>query len=110
MRDDEKASKTKKAKPKMKKETKSFLSFVDQELKLKNFSIENWKEYLRRLPHIYNSDIAFRLLFDWYWELNTSIGKAWLKTPKICTEDAIFTKQVELIESAGQYLHKLNYQ
>ena len=94
----------------MKKETKRFLKFVDQELNLKGVSTDNWKEYLRRLPHIYNGDIAFRLLFDWHWELHANTGKAWFRTPKTCTEDSIFIKQVELIESAGHYLHKLNYQ
>ena len=110
MRDNKKVSGTKQPKTKMKKETKSFLSFVDQELKFKNFSIENWKEYLRRLPHIYNGDVAFRLLFDWHWEFIANQGKAWFKSPKICAEDSIYLKQVELIESIGQRLHNLNYQ
>ena len=109
-RDNEKRPQSMQPAPRMKQETNTFLHFVDQELNFKNISIETWKEYLRRLPHIYNSDISFRLLFDWHWELHANTGKAWFRTPKICTEDSIFTKQVELINTAGEYLHKLNYQ
>ena len=94
----------------MKQETQIFLNFVNQELDLENFSIEKWKEYLRRLPHIYNGDISFRLLFDWHWDLCLRTGRAWFKAPAICTEDPIFTKQIQLISFAGDKLHNLSYQ
>lgn len=94
----------------MKQETQNFLDFVDQELHFQNFSIEKWKEYVKRLPHIYNSDISFRLLFDWHWQLALNTGRACFKSPSICAEDSIYTKQVQLIEGAGTLLHNLNYQ
>ena len=94
----------------MKHETRIFLDFVDQELRFKNFSVENWKEYLKRLPHIYNGDITFRLLFDWHWDLHRNSGRAWFKSPYICAEDPIYSKQVQLIATAGHQLHNLNYQ
>lgn len=94
----------------MRKETQSFLNFVDQELNLGSMTIERWKEYLKRLPQIYNDDIAFRLLFDWHWDLTVNEGRSWFKTPAICTEDPIYTKQVQLIISVGKELHNLGYQ
>ena len=94
----------------MKQETQTFLDFVDRELHLENFSIEKWKEYLRRLPYIYNNDISFRLHFDWHWDLGLAFGRAWFKGSAICTEDPIYSKQVQLIEAAGNTLHDLNYQ
>ena len=94
----------------MKQETQNFLNFVDQELSPGTITIQKWKEYLKRLPQIYNGDIAFRLLFDWHWNLNLGMGRAWFKTPAICTEDPIFTKQIELIILAGNQLHELSYQ
>tara|TARA_B100000674_G_scaffold432202_1_gene389834 strand:+ start:766 stop:1794 length:1029 start_codon:yes stop_codon:yes gene_type:complete len=94
----------------MKQETQNFLNFVDQELSFTSFSIEKWKEYLRRLPHIYNGDIAFRLNFDWHWDLASAFGRAWFKTPNICAEDPIYAKQVKLIDGAGTLLHNINYQ
>ena len=94
----------------MKQETQNFLNFVDQELHFQNFSIEKWKEYVKRLPHIYNADISFRLLFDWHWELALNTGRACSKSPSICTEDSIYTKQVQLIIAAGNNLHNLDYQ
>ena len=94
----------------MKQETRNFLDFVDQEIDFKNFSIEKWKEYLRILPHIYNGDLSFRLLFDWHWELAANSGRAWFKHNTICTEDPIYSKQIKLILAAGHSLHRLNYQ
>ena len=94
----------------MNQETQNFLNFVDQELNPGTIGIEKWKEYLKRLPHIYNGDIAFRLLFDWHWDLNLNTGRSWFKTPAICTEDPIYTKQVQLIILAGIELHNLNHQ
>ena len=94
----------------MKQETQSFLKFVNQELKFENFSMEKWKKYLRTLPLIYKNDISFRLLFDWHWELASNNGRAWIKNADICTEDPIFSKQIQLIEAAGSSLHDLNYQ
>ena len=95
----------------MKQETHNFLNFVDQELDAGSFLIQKWKEYLRMLPHIYNGDIVFRLLFDWHWDLAAKNGRAaMLKTPNICREHPIFTKQVELIGGVGETLHNLNYQ
>ena len=94
----------------MKQETKSFLDFVDREFNPGSITIEKWKDYLNRLPHIYKSDIAFRLLFDWHWDLNLGIGRACFRTPKICTEDPIFTKQIQLITTAGSQLYNLDYQ
>ena len=70
----------------MKQETQNFLNFVDQELNLGSITINKWKEYLQRLPHIYNSDISFRLLFDWHWDLDSSIGRASLKSSRIDLE------------------------
>ena len=94
----------------MKQETQNFLNFVDQELHFQNFSIEKWKEYIKRLPHIYNADISFRLLFDWHWDLGLNTGRACFKSPSICAEDSIYTKQIQLIEGAGTLLHNLSYQ
>ena len=94
----------------MKQETQNFLNFVDQAFNPGTITIEKWKEYLRRLPHIYNSDISFRLLFDWHWDLALVVGRAWFKTPAISTEDPIYTKQIQLIILAGNQLHKLAYQ
>ena len=94
----------------MKQETQNFLDFVDREINPGAFAIEKWKEYLRRLPHIYNSDISFRLLFDWHWDLSRNIGRSWFKTPTIHTEDPLYTKQIQLIASAGDQLHNLGYQ
>ena len=94
----------------MKQETQNFLDFVDRELNPGIITIQKWKDYLRRLPHIYNSDISFRLLFDWHWDLHARKGRAWFKTPSICTEDPIFTKQIQLIALAGNQLHNLEYQ
>ena len=94
----------------MKQETQNFLYFVDQEFNHERFPIEKWKEYLHRLPHVYNSDITFRLLFDWHWDLRLKTGRAWFKTPEICIENPIFTKQINLIIIAGSQLHNLSYQ
>ena len=94
----------------MKQETQNFLNFVDQELNPGSITIEKWKEYLKRLPHIYNNDIAFRLLFDWHWDLSLKQGKAWFKHPTLCTEYPIYTKQVRLIVLSGKELHSLGYQ
>ena len=94
----------------MKQEAQNFLNFVDQELNPGSMTIERWKEYLHRLPHIYNSDISFRLLFDWHWDLDAKKGRAGIKIPTICTEDPIYTKQIHLINGVGKSLHNLNYQ
>ena len=94
----------------MKQETQHFLDFVDRDLNPGSITIESWKEYLKRLPYIYNGDIAFRLLFDWHWDLSLGTGRAWFKSSDICTEDPIYTKQVQLIALAGSQLHDLGYQ
>ena len=94
----------------MKQDTQNLLNFVDQELHFQNFSVEKWKEYLKRLPHIYNGDISFRLLFDWHWELASNSGRAWFKSPAICTEHPIYSKQIQLISVAGHSIHHLDYQ
>ena len=94
----------------MKEETQDFLKFVDQELNPENFNIQKWKDYLHRLPYIYNSDVSFRLLFDWHWSLDTNNGRAWFKAPAICVEDPIYTKQINLINGVGNSLHDLHYQ
>ena len=110
MRDDEERSASWKSTTKMKKETQNFLNFIEQELNPGSLTIEKWKEYLKRLPSIYNNDISFRLLFDWHWDLDLSVGRASLRTPTICVEDPIYTKQAKLISEAGNYLHNLQYQ
>ena len=94
----------------MKKETQLFLDFVDQEFKPGAISTKSYKEFLRRLPHIYNGDISYRLLFDWHWDLNLNTGRSWLKTPAISTKDPIYQKQIDLICSAGNQMHNLGYQ
>ncbi|WP_115071482.1 bifunctional 2-polyprenyl-6-hydroxyphenol methylase/3-demethylubiquinol 3-O-methyltransferase UbiG [Synechococcus sp. UW179B] len=94
----------------MKQETQDFLNFIDRELNPGIITIERWKEYLNRLPQIYNNDIAFRLLFDWHWTASLNSGRSWHKNLSICTEDPIYSKQVALINGAGAYYHKLNYQ
>ena len=94
----------------MKQETQNFLDFVDREFNPGSITIEKWKYYLNKLPHIYKSDITFRLLFDWHWDLNSGIGRACFRNPKICAEDPIFTKQIQLITTAGSQLHNLDYQ
>ena len=93
----------------MKQETQSFLDFIDRELN-QGMAVERWKEYLRRLPHIYNDDISFRLLFDWHWDLGLRKGRAWYRPPALCTEDPIYTKQINLIMFFGKELHNLGYQ
>jgi len=93
----------------MKQETQNFLNFVDQEFKPGTIAIEHWKEYLARLPEIYNSDISFRLLFDWHWDLVLNTGRAWFKNQTICIENPIYTKQVQLIIDVGIQLHNLDY-
>ena len=95
---------------KIKQETQRLLNLVDQELDFKNFSIEKWKEYLRILPHIYNNDITFRLLFDWHWDIYTMTGRAGISSKHISTEDPIYTKQVKMISVVGKQLYKLDYQ
>ena len=94
----------------MKQETQNFLNFVDQAFNPDTITIEKWKEYLKKLPHIYNDDISFRLLFDWHWDLALNNGRAGFKSSTTCTQDPIYTKQVELINGAGNYYHNLNYQ
>ena len=94
----------------MKHETQKFLNFIDQEIHLESLSIEKWKEYLRRLPHIYNGDITFRLLFDWHWALDLCFGRASYKNPSACTEVPIYSKQIQLIKTIGFCLHNLDYQ
>ena len=84
----------------MKQETQIFLKFVDQELHTESFSIEKWKEYLQRLPHVYNGDITFRLLFDWHVDLAQGTGRAGAKQASINHENLIYTKQIELIKLA----------
>ena len=91
-------------------ETQKFLDFVDHELDLQNFSLDKWKEYLKRLPTVYNNDVTFRLLFDWHWNLALNQGRAGVRLPSVNLEVPIFTKQVELIEAVGEYFHHLTYQ
>ena len=110
MRDDEKTPVSTQTGTKMNQETQSLLDFVDRKLNLENFSIKNWKEYLRRLPYIYNNDISFRLLFDWHWDLALKNGRASFRSNSINTEDPIYTKQIELIIACGNGLHNLGYQ
>lgn len=93
----------------MKQETQNFLNFVDQELGSSTITIDKWKEYLRRLPHIYNGDISFRLLFDWHWQLGLNAGRAWFKSSTISTESPIYTKQINLIQTVA-HIHRLPYQ
>jgi hypothetical protein len=109
-RDNERRSRSRQSTTKMKQETQNFLNFVDQELNPGTISIERWKEYIKRLPQIYNDDIAFRLLLDWHWDLSLNTGRSWFKPPTICIEDPIYTKQVQLIALAGNQLHNLSYQ
>ena len=94
----------------MKQETQSFLNFVDSELIPGSITLQRWKEYLHRLPHIYNGDISFRLLFDWHWDLSINTGRAFFKNNSINTEEPIYTKQVALIAGIGKELHSLDYQ
>ncbi|ABB26437.1 hypothetical protein Syncc9902_1475 [Synechococcus sp. CC9902] len=94
----------------MKQETQDFLDFIDRELNPGTITIEKWKKYLKKLPQIYNGDIAFRLLFDWHWDRTNSIGRAFFKHDSLNTEDYIYTKQVEIIGSAGMHFHNLGYQ
>ena len=110
MRDNKKRPRSWQPNTKMKQETHNFLNFVDQELKAGTITIEKWKEYLKRLPQIYKGDIAFRLLFDWHWDRTLGTGRAFFKLDSLDTEDSIYTKQVELIASAGRQLHNLGYQ
>ena len=92
----------------MKKETKSCLNFVDHKLNHKNVTTENLKEYLRRLPHIYNGDILFA-----YYLIGIGnymqIRKAWLN-PQDLHRRFDLHKASKTYWSAGQYLHNLNYQ
>ena len=94
----------------MNQETQNFLYFVDQELNPGSMTIEKWKEYLKRLPKIYNGDLSFRLLFDWHWDLSRNVGRSWFKTSTIQTEDPLYTKQIQLIALVGDKLHDLRYQ
>ena len=110
MRDNEAWSRSRQPGTEMKQETQDFLDFINLELNKGGITIEKWKEYLHRLPHIYNSDISFRLLFDWHWDLSNNKGRAWFKHPSTSTEDPIFTKQIQLIKLAGNRLHDLSYQ
>ena len=110
MRHNEKRFISKQPATEMKQETHNFLSFVDQELNPNNILTDKWKEYLRRLPNIYNSDISFRLLFDWHWDLAFAKGRAGIKRSSMNTEDPIYTKQIELISVIGSSLHRLSYQ
>ncbi|WP_137024422.1 class I SAM-dependent methyltransferase [Synechococcus sp. N19] len=91
-------------------ETQNFLDFVDHELDLQNFSLDSWKEYLKRLPTVYNNDVTFRLLFDWHWNLALKQGRAGVRLPSVHLEVSIFTKQVELIQAVGEYFYHLTYQ
>ena len=96
---------------KMKKETEHFLHFVDRELHLeKSLLVDNWKDYLRELPRIYNHDISFRLLFDWHIALKSGSGRAGIRRQSVDIEDPIFMKQAKLIHGAGKALHNLDYQ
>ena len=96
---------------KMKKETEHFLHFVDRELHLeKSLLVDNWKDYLRELPRIYNHDSSFRLLFDWHIALKSGSGRAGIRRQSVDIEDPIFMKQAKLIHGAGKALHNLDYQ
>ena len=94
----------------MKQDTQKFLDFVDQELNTGGIGIEKWKEYLRILPHVYNSDISFRLLFDWHWDLALNNGRAFFKSEAINVEEPIFSKQIQLITDIGVQFYNLKYQ
>ena len=94
----------------MKQETQNFLNFVDQELNPGSITIEKWKEYLKRLPHIYNNDITFRLLFDWHWDKSKSHGKSWHNRDHHSKKEPLFEKQIMLICSIGKELHNFDYQ
>ena len=110
MRDNHEKAAHSKSTTKMNQETQDFLDFVDQEFNPGSVSIDSLKEYLKRLPGIYSNDLSFRLLFDWHWDLNMNIGRTAYKNPSICIEDPIFSKQIQLITTAGLALHDLNYQ
>lgn len=94
----------------MQEKTKKFLEFVRQGFIPGNTTMEEWKNYLSKLPQIYLGDITFRLLFDWHWDLSANKGRAWFKSNHIDREDEIFRKQVELIVFAGKELYQLSYQ
>ena len=110
MRNNETRSRSGKPATTMKQETQNFLNFVDQEFKPGTIEFEHWKEYLARLPEIYNSDISFRLLFDWHWQLQNNLGRAWFQHTSSSTEDPIYRKQIQLIAEIGRSLYKLDYQ
>ena len=95
----------------MKQETQTFLDFVDQELNPGSISLQNWKEYLDKLPYIYKNDITFRLLFDWHWHIESLPSKAFLLKAKSSNiEDRIFKHQLNIINGVGKELHRLGYQ
>ena len=110
MRDNESSSRGRQPAIEMRQETKDFLDFINQEFNQRGIAIEKWKEYLHRLPQIYKSDISFRLLFDWHWDLSNNNGRAWFKHSSISTADPIFVKQIQQIIHTGSQLYNLSYQ
>ena len=96
----------------MHKETKDFLDFVDQRLTLPSIDLDAWKYYLKILPSVYNSDISFRLLFDWHWQERSGLGRAWIRFPhpNINVQQPIFAKQLDLILAIGESLYGIQYQ
>ncbi len=94
----------------MYKETNDFLDFIDKEFIGTSINKDKWKEYLHRLPYIYQSDIAFRLLFEWHWKLNANVSNAAFNPPGLNIEDARFTKQIQLINQIGKNVYGMQYQ
>ena len=96
----------------MHQETKDFLDFVDQRLTPPSIDADAWKYYLKTLPFVYSSDISFRLLFDWHWQVNSGLGRSarCFEPNDLSLVQPIFTKQVDLISSIGMSLYGLDYQ
>ncbi len=94
----------------MKQDTKDLLNFVDKEFANSVISPDSWKEYIHRLPTIYQNDISFRVLFDWHIDLSLKNGKAGIYRSGIDMKEPIFWKQVELINGIGKGVHGMDYQ
>ena len=94
----------------MKKETISFLEFIEHRFKPGNIKATDWRTYLTLLPQIYNSDITFRLLFDWHWDRAVSQGKTWFKRDDNSRKHPLFEKQIFLVHTIGKQLHGIDYQ
>ncbi len=94
----------------MKKEAKEFLDFFEQNFSNSSVEKEQWKQYIHRLPIIYKTDLEFRLLFDWHWNILMNVGRAGIRRAGVDIYDERFVKQVNLITLVGRTLYDLDYQ